>query len=192
MNRTVDIAGGPRPLVPLDSTAYYAMLEADALPFDGRVELIDGMPIEAEASNLPHGEVLFALVGAMGRKIPPGFKGGTDIAFVLSDTLVLAPDIAIVPKGMDGRDAQGEVILLVIEIADTSLAHDLKTKAPHYAIQGVRDYWVVDLLHRKLHVHRDPGPAGYGAVTVRDWDTPVSALLHPDLTLTLAVIIEAA
>ncbi len=189
MNKIVDIAGGPRAIAPLDATAYYTMLETGTLPCDGRVELIDGMLVEISPSNSSHGRALFALSVATGKMLPKTVEGNADVAFVLSENLVLAPDIAIVPKGVTDKDATGEDLLLVIEIADNSLSHDLKTKAPHYAAQGARDLWIVDLANRKLHIHRSPGTGGYADVTVKEWDEAVTALLLPSITLTLSEVL---
>ena len=55
----------------------------------------------------------------------------------------------------DRRPLPGEVMLL-IEVADTSLEYDLTTKAALYAAAGIRDYWVVDLVGHAIVVFRDP------------------------------------
>ncbi len=49
---------------------------------------------------------------------------------------------------------------LVVEVAESSLAYDTGRKADLYASTGVLDYWVVDLVHRKLIVFRKPEPSG--------------------------------
>jgi hypothetical protein len=46
--------------------------------------------------------------------------------------------------------------LLVIEVADSSLAYDLGDKASLYAAADISDYWVVDVIHTRLHVFREP------------------------------------
>jgi Uma2 family endonuclease len=54
------------------------------------------------------------------------------------------------------------VAILVIEVADATLAYDLTTKAELYATAGVADYWVLDVTNRQLHVFRDPAPLPQG------------------------------
>jgi Uma2 family endonuclease len=52
-------------------------------------------------------------------------------------------------------------ILLLVEVADTTLRTDLGRKARIYASGGVREYWVVDLDNRVLYAHRSPEGAMY-------------------------------
>ena len=62
----------------------------------------------------------------------------------------------------------------------------MRLKADLYARHGVRDYWVIDLNARRMHVHRAPSPDGYADVSIADAATPVEALLIPGLVLRLA------
>lgn len=57
-------------------------------------------------------------------------------------------------------------------------------------MRGVREYWVVDLNNRKLHVHRDPGPEGYGARVAQAWDVAASPLFAPEMVLDLSSILR--
>jgi len=53
-----------------------------------------------------------------------------------------------------------EDVLLVVEVADSSLAKDRGLKARLYAEAGIADYWVMNLQDRTVEVRRDPlGPA---------------------------------
>ncbi len=47
-------------------------------------------------------------------------------------------------------------ILLLVEVADTTLRTDLGRKARIYASGGVIEYWVIDLNNRVVYVHREP------------------------------------
>jgi Uma2 family endonuclease len=47
-------------------------------------------------------------------------------------------------------------VLLVIEVADTSLAYDLGTKAPLYAWHGIPEAWVIDAATQRTWVFRQP------------------------------------
>ena len=51
--------------------------------------------------------------------------------------------------------------MLIVEVADTSLAHDRYTKAPLYGRAGIPEYWIVDLNGERIEVYREPSPAGY-------------------------------
>ena len=55
-------------------------------------------------------------------------------------------------------------MLLLIEVADTSLAYDRDVKVPRYARAGIPEVWLVDLAGRRLFIHRGPGAQGYRGV----------------------------
>ena len=49
-------------------------------------------------------------------------------------------------------------MLLVVEIADSSLRYDLGRKARLYARFGMRELWVIDAVKMTTRVFRDPSP----------------------------------
>lgn len=52
-------------------------------------------------------------------------------------------------------------VLLVIEVADSTLRHDREVKLPLYARHGIPEAWLVDLQHQQLHICRFPGDGSY-------------------------------
>ena len=70
-----------------------------------------------------------------------------------------------------------------MEIADSSLDYDRKTKAQAYARFGVREYWVIAARSLITTVYRDPSPAGYRF----QQDFPPSEVLTPLLAPSLAL-----
>ena len=50
----------------------------------------------------------------------------------------------------------GDDVLLLIEVAGSSLRLDRTVKLPKYARAGIRRYWIVDLVNRTVHDYRDP------------------------------------
>jgi Uma2 family endonuclease len=75
-------------------------------------------------------------------------------------------DIAVVEPG--DEDALPTTALLVIEVAKTLLELDTTIKPPLYGSAGVPDYWVVDVVERRVIVLRDPQPDGYDTRTVHE------------------------
>ncbi len=49
-----------------------------------------------------------------------------------------------------------EDVLLISEVADSSLEQDLGEKAKLYAEHRIPEYWVVDVRSEQVHVHRKP------------------------------------
>jgi len=87
---------------------------------------------------------------------------------------------------MRAEHVRGRDVLLLIEIADTSLHYDLGEKAALYRQHGVRDYWVIDLVSRQTHVHRLGGAWPEPPVS---FETIVAASLIAGLTVRLADLI---
>jgi Uma2 family endonuclease len=55
-------------------------------------------------------------------------------------------------------------VLLVVEIADSSLRYDMGRKATLYASFGVRELWVIDAAKLAARVFRAPSGEGFGEV----------------------------
>ena len=56
------------------------------------------------------------------------------------------------------REAYAEDVLLLIEVADTSLTYDRTTKLRLYAEAGIAEYWIVDCTTESVEVYRNPAP----------------------------------
>lgn len=100
--------------------------------------------------------------------------------------LVTAPEpdlVWAVSKSYRKRHPQPPDILLLIEVADSSLRYDLGEKALLYAEAGISDYWVVDLANFQVHVHRDPSPDGYRSIDVHAAGETIPPLHVPDAAL---------
>ncbi len=79
--------------------------------------------------------------------------------------------------------------LLIVEVAVSSLSHDRK-KAGLYAKAGVPEYWIVDVKHRQVLVHRLPAPLsgrkfqhGYREVMTERDAGQVTPLITPPLVI---------
>jgi len=94
------------------------------------------------------------------------------------------PDLAWVARCdySQGRPT-AEDILLVIEVAESSLACDCGEKADLYAEAGIADYWVINLPKGSVEVRRDPASGHYGDPTTYTGDGEVRLLAMPELAL---------
>ena len=189
MNSTVEISGLIHRHTPMDARAVRILMDAGALPNDGRVELVDRETINVSPSNDPHYAALSGLIFELRNHPSRDYSVIADAAVYLSDTLMLGPDIVILRRPLLSREAIGPDFDLIIEISHSTLAQDLGWKAARYARHGVREYWVVDLENRKLHVHLQPSVDGYASITALNWDTEARPHLLPGLSLTPAEIL---
>ncbi len=162
------------------------MVDIGALDPDERVELIDGELLDMSPQNAPHMEAKRILLKLLHREL------SDDVAIHVEGTLSLARGVSPMPDiflhSVDTRvdEVRGPDVLLLIEVADSSLLRDLNLKASLYARHGVADYWVVDAYGRRIFVHRQPEPDGYGEVTQVDRDGEVVPLAFPNLTVRVA------
>lgn len=164
----------------------YELTEAGVLREGERFELIDGeiVPMAAAKASwhtMMEGKLIEALVRALSgeaRLFP-----ASSITF--APDLLLEPDLAVWPRTILSRDVRGPDLLLLVEIADSSLSYDLRVKAPLYARHGVREYWVVDAVRQTIRVHRAPTPDGYTDVEEYEAHDDVSAAFLPGVTVRL-------
>jgi Uma2 family endonuclease len=76
--------------------------------------------------------------------------------------MLLAPRPDFYAAGLpEPRDVR-----LLIEVADSSLLYDRRTKLPLYARSGVSEAWLADIDSGHLEIHRGAGDAGYRDVLV--------------------------
>jgi Uma2 family endonuclease len=84
-----------------------------------------------------------------------------ETTFRLSEDTYLEPDIVIYPAESGLRALSRSNVLLVVEIADSSLHYDMSRKAALYASFGIREHWVIDAVRLTTRVFREPAAAGY-------------------------------
>src|SRR5882724_4740252 len=110
----------------------------------------------------------------------------------LADDTEPEPDVAIIrrrPVPYKEREAYAEDALLLIEVAESSLAYDRSTKLRLYAAAGIPEYWVVDCVSESIEVHRTPHEDGYRDVArVVGPTATVAPQAFPDVVLVLADI----
>ena len=99
------------------------------------------------------------------------------------------PDVAWVVRGdyRDRRPTAAEV-LLITEVAESSLASDRSEKAELYAAAGIAEYWLVDLTSRAVEVRRDPFRGRYRSLQTYTGDQELHPLCFPDIVLRPAML----
>ena len=79
-------------------------------------------------------------------------------------------------------------VLLLVEVADSSLAYDRGPKLALYARHGVPEVWIVDLAGRAVEICREPGPDGY-AERRRVTEGMATPTLVPGLDIDVAALL---
>jgi Uma2 family endonuclease len=158
------------------------------------VELIEGQVIHMSPMGSEHATGVALAAKAVEQAFGTGYFVRWQMPFGVGEFSEPEPDVAVIAGDIrDYTAAHPTSAVLIIEVADTSLAYDRTEKASLYAKAGVTDYWILNLVNRQLEVCREIVPdseAPYGfayanktVLTVADQVTPL-ALSH----ITIAVV----
>jgi Uma2 family endonuclease len=138
-------------------------------PFAGQnYELIRGELIEYLDKKRPHSNVQHAMMMALAAVFDWSRiqqEATIDVAGQENIHNAPEPDLIVINRrysDIQERFPGPSDIVLVVEIADTTLSFDLRTKAPLYARAGFPEYWVLD--SRALIAHRDPRDGEYQSI----------------------------
>jgi Uma2 family endonuclease len=171
---------------------YHRMGEDGILRADERVELLDGELYEMPPIGDGH-------VGGVNRLNVRFVLRVGERAIVsvqnpirLSDFSEPEPDVALLRPRSDfygtGK-ARPEDVLLLIEVADSSLEYDRQSKLPRYAASGIVEVWIVDVAGGVVEVYREPAGNEYAVRTVHRRGEILSPSALPDVTITVDEIV---
>ena len=140
------------------------MGEAGIFAVEDRVELIDGEIREMAPIGAPHAAIVDRLA-----ELLLGYLAGKAHVRIqnpirLDGFTEPQPDLVVARRRTDyyaGRHPDASDVLLVIEVADSSLLYDQVEKAPRYAAAGIPEAWLVDVAGETVTVCAEPGPGGY-------------------------------
>ena len=160
---------------------------------DHHVELIDGAIIEL-TTNPPHDTAVDLSCTALRAAWGPGYVVREEKTLDLGRRYQPRPDAAVlIGNTRDFAAKHPSTAVLVVEVADTSLRHDRVVKAHRYALAGIADYWIVDLIDRQVEVYRNPGPDPdrpgrhcYAEVSIVPVDGHVTPLAKTDVQIAVA------
>lgn len=167
MNAAYDI-DGPRPHRYTVSD-YYAMADHGILAHDARVELIDGEIIDMPPIGISHSTLVSFLTTRIARATGDDVVVSPQNPVRLSDFSEPLPDLAVIRPGDGGYPSahpRADEVMLMIEVAHSSLRFDHDVKMPLYARHGVAVVWLIDVEARTLAVYAEPDGERYATVSV--------------------------
>jgi Uma2 family endonuclease len=174
----------------IDVETYHRIGRDGRIAPDARVELLDGEIVAMAPIGPDHAATVdeFGDTERWRRGVPVRVRVQGPVR--LDAWSEPQPDIAILrarPDGYRSSHPGPADILLLIEVADSSLLTDRTRKIPLYARAGIVEVWLVDLVARAIEVHRAPGTAGYASVQAIS-----KGLLRPQLLPEVAIDVAAA
>jgi len=173
---------------------YERMVAAGA--FEGglarpRVELIDGELREMSPTHEPHADTVSILDEWSFESRPK------DRVRVRVQSPICIPDrdsapepdvVWAVRKEYRTTHPRPDDILLLIEVAESSLAYDCGEKAEMYASAGIADYWVANIPDRRVEVFRQPQNGRYASHEAFEAPDEVHPLAFPEVAMSVAIL----
>lgn len=171
---------------------YHRMVEVGILTPDDPVELLDGEIIEMTPMDPPHAGCVIRLNRLFMTQVGERATVGVQTPVILDDRSEPEPDLWIGHRRDDDyatAHPRPDDLLLVVEVAHSSVLLDRNRKIPRYGAAGVPEAWLVDVGARRIEVHREPTPDGYAQRSVGEGTATLSPLAFPEISFTAGEIL---
>jgi Uma2 family endonuclease len=157
---------------------------------DERVELIEGRIVQMNPIGDDH-------IGGVNSLNVIFMRGAEVIVSVqnpvrLAEGLMPQPDLAVLrPDTPLHRKPVPADVLLLVEVADSSLTYDRQVKAALYARANIPELWIVDINGERVEAYRDPSPVGYRTFRLYLRGEQLAPAFKPDLLVDVDAILGA-
>ena len=173
----------------LDVDEYHRMAEAGIFAPDARIELIEGELIDMAPIGQGHAATVSGLTQALVMACAGRAIVWPQNPVRLDRASEPQPDLAVLRHRADfyatGERPGPADVLLLIEVADSSLRFDRTVKLPLYARRGIAELWIVDLKRRVLEAYRGPVGEAYRETTAHQPGEHLALALAPEIVVRL-------
>jgi Uma2 family endonuclease len=171
---------------------YYRMGEVGIIHPEERVELLDGEIVAMSPIGPLHNAVVLRLNAILNQTLAGRYLVSIQSPIRLSQRSEPQPDVAVVQARADyyatAHPSSADVLLL-IEVADTTLAFDRGAKLALYAAAGIAEFWIVDLAGQQIEQHYDPSGNQYRSKQTYGRGQAISAQAVPALALAVDALL---
>jgi Uma2 family endonuclease len=171
---------------------YHRMGAAGVIAPDERVELLEGEIYPMPPIGPPHSSRVTRLDRLFYQRL--GFERFTIITqnpIHLGEYSEPQPDLTVAVWREDDYALAHPTppdVLLVVEVADTTLKTDRQYKLPLYARAGVPEAWLINISGRRVELHAEPVNGAYQIVRVFQPDETIQSHAIPELQLAVSDI----
>ena len=173
---------------------YMQMIEFGILDENDKLELIRGELVKKMTIGDPHASCVDRLVKLFIRLLDDSVTVRSQNPVIVLDSRP-EPDVVLAVSRDHEYATEAPCaadILLLIEVADSSLAYDRTEKLSLYAEAGVREYWIVNVRQQCVEVYRAPQPNGvYSDARVLKLGESLSILALPNISLAVDHVFRA-
>jgi len=171
---------------------YERMGQTGVLAEDVRVELIEGEIIEMSPVGSRHAACVDVLARILGRQVEESAIVRVQSPIVLDDFSEPQPDVALLKFRQDFyRNAHPtpEDVLMVIEVADTTLEYDRHVKIPLYARARTPEALICNLPDEQLEHYAQPEAGRYQVTRILKRGDRFESTNVPGVVLDVDVIL---
>ena len=147
---------------------YYLMADVGILK-EKNIELINGEIINMSPSGSEHAACLYRLNAIFSNILGDQYIKGSQNPIRIDEYNEPEPDFVILkhnPTFYSKAHPGPSDVLLLIEVADSSLNYDSILKKELYAKAGITDYWIIDLQNKRIEAHQNPKAKVYELNTI--------------------------
>jgi len=160
------IANDPLLLRRWSVVEYHKMFELGVLNPNERVELLEGWIVNKMPQNPPHVSTVTRIVLIVGRFLPKNWTMRVQAPVTLNDSEP-EPDILLARgevETYDSRHPKPKDIGILIEVGDSTVLADRRYKGILYAQEKVPEFWLINIVKRKVEVYTRPRAGKYQKV----------------------------
>ncbi len=154
------------------------------------VELLDGVIYEMKAQYARHARVKLLLGNLIMNSLAANatVEVFVEVSVKLGHRSVPMPDVVIAQTSAKDEFVPAEDVLLIVEIADSTLRTDLGRKLKLYATAAIPEYWVVDVEGKVIHQHAQPQGDAYADRRQVAFGQDIKAMTINGLTIATIVL----
>ena len=167
---------------------YHLMVDAGILKEDDRIELIKGEIVRMSPIGRFHAACVRRLIRLFSQLLGELAILDVQDPVELDNLSEPQPDITLLqPKADFYRSGhpQPQDILLIVEVADTTVESDREVKIPLYANSGIVEVWLVNIPAECIEVYRQPSVNGYQSMQVFGRGQCIIVAAFPDVNFTV-------
>jgi len=169
------------------------MGEAGILADDPRIELIGGSVIVREPTGSRHAGTVDRIAHLFFSRLSGQAIVRVQNPVTFPDAMSeLQPDLMLLRPRADfyvGAHPGAADVLLLVEVADSTLRLDRRVKIPLYARAGIADVWLLDLTTERIEMYREPSGGRYGNIVRLERGAGLAPLAFPDLALLVEALL---